>query len=418
LNADLSVVPVFDVCSSDPIITANSSTPGAIFSWTGPNNFVGSGQSVPINNSGQYFVTVSTAGGIPCDTTAATQVNLEPSPEPIIQPLTDGCDGTRQVGVTNLSGTNYAYSWVNNGTGQVVSTAPSLTIISSTEFLLTVRDQLTGCQGDDLQLVDVYQPLDVAVTVDRQACQDNNLVVLSATVSPAQNVIYEWFLNDIQLRDTLNFVQTFNEGLYRAEVTDVATGNCMASGELLITRAPVTPSNIEPLYIICPEPPANEVALIEPGNFITYLAVNEETGQQVFETMPGVFEISEEGIYNFELENQFNCWTLDTTKVEVSCIPTIYAPNAFSPNSQLPENQTFRLYPTFVGEFEIFIYNRWGELIFYSDDLNFMVDVGWDGIKNGKSLPMGTYAYLIKYRSFTEPEKGVLEKPGGVTIVR
>lgn len=419
VNLPLQVVPIFDVCSDDPTISVTNPDPALDYIWSDPNGVTYPGPSVQIAESGQYSVTVSDGNDIsPCDTTAFVQVNVEPSPEPIIQPLTDGCDGTRQVGVGNLTGTNYSYSWVNNSSGQVVSTAPSLTVVSSTEFLLTVRDQLTGCQGDDLQLVDVYQPLDVAVTVDRQACQDNNLVVLSATVSPAQSVSYEWFLNDIQLRDTLNFVQTFNEGLYRAEVTDIATGNCMASGELLITRAPVTPSNIEPLYIICPEPPANEVALIEPGNFITYLAVNEETGQQVFETMPGVFEITEEGIYNFELENQFNCWTLDTTKVEVSCVPTIYAPNAFSPNSQLPENQTFRLYPTFVGEFEIFIYNRWGELIFYSDDLNFMVDVGWDGIKNGKSLPMGTYAYVIKYRSITEPERGVLEKPGGVTIVR
>jgi hypothetical protein len=175
--------------------------------------------------------------------------------------------------VSNLAGTNYGYSWTNNGSGQVVSTAPELTIVSTTELLLTVRDNLTDCQGEDLQLVDVYEPLDVAVTVDQQACQDNNLVVLSATVRPAQDVSYEWFLNDVALRDTLNFVQTFNEGLYRAEVTDLATGNCQASGELLITRAPVTPSNIEPLYIICPEPPASEVALIEPGDFITYLGV-------------------------------------------------------------------------------------------------------------------------------------------------
>jgi hypothetical protein len=50
--------------------------------------------------------------------------------------------------------------------------------------------------------------------------------------------------------------------------------------------------------------------------------------------------------------------------------------------------------------------------------LNFMVNVGWDGVKNGQSLPMGTYAYVIRYSSITEPERGVLEQPGGVTIVR
>jgi gliding motility-associated-like protein len=419
INLPLQVAAIMDLCSDNSIVSVTNPVAGLTYTWTGPGGFFGSGASVPVSVSGQYFVTVSDGDDVsPCDTTAAVQVNIFTSPDPLINPLTPGCDGTRQVGVSGLTGTNYSYSWTNNSTGQVVSSAPSITITTSAEYLVTVRDQLTGCQGDDLQQVDVYQLLSVAVTVDRQACQDNNMVTLSATVMPTQNVKYEWFLNEVQLRDTLNFVQTFNEGLYRAEVTDAATGNCTASGELLITRAPVTPSNIEPLYIICPEPPANEVALIDAGDFITYLAFNMETGQEVYETMPGIFEIIEEGEYNFELENEFNCWTLDTTRVEVDCIPTIYAPNAFSPNAQMQENQTFRLYPTFVGDFEIFIYNRWGELVFYTDDLDFMVNIGWDGVKNGKSLPLGTYAYVIKYRSVTEPERGVLEKPGGITLIR
>ena len=353
-----------------------------------------------------------TVGGIPCDTTAVTQVSLETSPDPLILPVSDGCDGTRQVGVTNLSGSNYSYLWT---TGE---TAPLITITTSLQLDIVVRDQSTGCQGLDTMLVDVYQPLSVAVTVDQQACQDGNLVTLTANVTPNQPVSYEWYLNDVLLRDTVANLQTFNEGLFRADVTDVATENCTASGDLQITRAPVTPSDIEPLYVICPEPPANEIAEIVPGDFITYFAFNIETGEQVFEALPGVFEITEEGNYNFELENVFNCWTLDTTTVDVDCVPTIYAPTAFSPAAEIPENRAFRLFPTYVGEFQIYIYNRWGELIYFSDDLEFMVNEGWNGMKNGKMLPLGTYAYVIKFKSISEPERGLIEQPGGVTLIR
>ncbi len=418
LTADLTVDAVFDICSDDPTITASTTTVDAILTWTGPGGFSASGPTVQVPVSGAYFVTASHPSGIPCDTTASTQVNLATSPDPLITPLTAGCDGTRQVGVTNLPPGSYSYSWVNNSSSQLISNAPEITIVSSVELFLTVRDQLTGCQGEDIQQVDVYQPLSVNVTVDQQACQDNNLVTLTASVTPSQSVTYEWFLNNVRLRDETRDLPTFNEGLYRAVVTDVLTGSCSASGELQITRAPVTPSNIEPQYIICPEPPSNDVAVIEPGNFVVYLAFNLNTGQQIFETMPGTFEIVEDGTYNFELENEFNCWTYDTTRVIVDCVPTIYAPNAFSPNATLPENQTFRVFPTFVGDFEIYIYNRWGELIYYSDDLDYMVNVGWDGVKDGKQLPLGTYAYVIRYRSITQPERGVLEKPGGVTIIR
>ncbi|MCK5371040.1 MAG: gliding motility-associated C-terminal domain-containing protein, partial [Cyclobacteriaceae bacterium] len=367
---------------------------------------------VPVSESGQYFVTASVAGGIPCDTTASTQVNLEISPDPIIEPLSDGCDGTRQVGVTNLTGTNYSYLW---STG---SSAPSITITTSALYDITVRDQNTGCQGDDALQVDVYEPLNVAVTVDQQACEDGNLVTLSAIVIPNQAVTYQWFLNGAELGDTDADLETGNQGLYRADVTDVATGNCVASGELQITRAPVTPSNIDPLYVICPAPPANEIAIIEPGNFITYLVFNIGTGDEVFEALPGIFEITEEGDYSFDLENEFNCWTFDTTRVDVDCVPVIYAPTAFSPYANIPENQTFKLYPTFVGDFQIFIYNRWGELVYFSDDLDFMINEGWNGMKNGQLLALGTYAYVIKFRSISEPERGIIEQPGGVTLLR
>jgi gliding motility-associated-like protein len=72
----------------------------------------------------------------------------------------------------------------------------------------------------------------------------------------------------------------------------------------------------------------------------------------------------------------------------------------------------------FVGEFSIFIYNRWGELIFFSDNLEFMQNTGWDGTKNGKLLPVGTYPYVIRFTSTTAPERGVIEQTGGITLLR
>ncbi len=411
-NVALTLAPLFDICSDNPSISVTNPDPILTYLWTGPNNFTETGSSVMVTESGQYFVTATDGDNVsPCDSIASTQVNLETSPDPIITPLTSGCDGTRQVGVSNLTGVNYSYLWSTN------SSAPSITITSSEVLDIVVRDQNTGCQGLDTLLVDVYEQLNVAVTVDQQACDDGNLVTLTANIVPTQSVSYKWFQNDIELRDTTANLQTFNEGLFRSDVTSTS-GNCLASGELLIARAPTTPSNIDPRYIICPEPPANESAIIEPGDFITYFAFNLETGDEIFETMPGVFEITEEGNYNFELENVFNCWSLDTTMVDVNCIPTIYAPTAFSPFSQMPENQTFKLFPTYVASFEIYIYNRWGELVYFSDDLDFMVDQGWNGMKNGELLAIGTYAYVIKFTSISEPERGVIEQPGGVTLVR
>jgi gliding motility-associated-like protein len=114
------------------------------------------------------------------------------------------------------------------------------------------------------------------------------------------------------------------------------------------------------------------------------------------------------------------CTQVDSVQVrsfapsELDCQPKILAPNAFSPNGN-GENEEFYVIPNaYIGDFEIFIYTRWGELIYYSDNVNFR----WDGKYENKFVPVGTYAYVIKYTSLEEPQRGTLAQYGSVTIVR
>jgi len=67
--------------------------------------------------------------------------------------------------------------------------------------------------------------------------------------------------------------------------------------------------------------------------------------------------------------------------------------------------------------FKVFVFNRWGELIFESSDRFFE----WNGGYNndaGNPLPSGAYAYVIQYVSTFRPDQGVQEKRGGVMLVR
>lgn len=65
-----------------------------------------------------------------------------------------------------------------------------------------------------------------------------------------------------------------------------------------------------------------------------------------------------------------------------------YFPNAFSPNGD-QRNDEFKILGKFVEQASIWVYNRWGELLFYSADK----EVGWDGFYKGVLLPTGTYVY-------------------------
>jgi gliding motility-associated-like protein len=95
-----------------------------------------------------------------------------------------------------------------------------------------------------------------------------------------------------------------------------------------------------------------------------------------------------------------------------------YIPNTFTPDDDM-YNQTFK--PVFTSGFDLydynlFIYNRWGELIFESKDANF----GWDGTYGigGQNLKVqdGTYSYQVYYKLKNNDFKSVVS--GHVSVIR
>jgi len=72
---------------------------------------------------------------------------------------------------------------------------------------------------------------------------------------------------------------------------------------------------------------------------------------------------------------------------------SLYSPNAFSPDGD-GINDFFNISGQKIEDFQIEIFNRWGQMVYKSFDLN----DGWDGTFNGKKLPTGTYVYKIKTR--------------------
>jgi len=73
---------------------------------------------------------------------------------------------------------------------------------------------------------------------------------------------------------------------------------------------------------------------------------------------------------------------------------TLYIPNSFTPN-QDNTNDELRIYHNGIVNLEWTIFNRWGEEIFYSEDLN----SSWNGIHNNKVVPNGSYPYKIRIKS-------------------
>lgn len=72
--------------------------------------------------------------------------------------------------------------------------------------------------------------------------------------------------------------------------------------------------------------------------------------------------------------------------------PRISLPNAFSPNGDGDNDEFVAVYNCAV-EFQMLVYNQWGNIIFYSKNIM----VGWDGTYEGKPVPSGNYTYRVIY---------------------
>lgn len=98
-----------------------------------------------------------------------------------------------------------------------------------------------------------------------------------------------------------------------------------------------------------------------------------------------------------------------TIQIAVSEI-TLYLPNAITPSKSDGMNDGFSLPETIqnqIDDFEISIFNRWGEMVFYSNDKNFC----WHGEVKEKTFYGNVYQYIIQYskpfgKKFTE--KGII----------
>jgi gliding motility-associated-like protein len=104
---------------------------------------------------------------------------------------------------------------------------------------------------------------------------------------------------------------------------------------------------------------------------------------------PGTYRI-EAQIENLQCKSKTQMFEVLVMDCRIS---TLYFPTTFTPNKD-GINELFTPTGTLIIEYSLVIFNRWGQLIFKSDDLNF----GWDGTYLGQECPTGSYPYICKYK--------------------
>ncbi|HEY6162539.1 MAG TPA: PKD domain-containing protein [Bacteroidia bacterium] len=123
---------------------------------------------------------------------------------------------------------------------------------------------------------------------------------------------------------------------------------------------------------------------------------------------------AQKGTYTVTLYtvNQAGCMDTIAHTVEIDPEFAFYIPNAFTPDGD-GKNDVFNGKGEEITEFSMQIFDRWGELIYRTEDL----DKGWDGTANGGSeiVQEGVYVYKIELRDFKNRQHFY---DGSVTLIK
>lgn len=127
-----------------------------------------------------------------------------------------------------------------------------------------------------------------------------------------------------------------------------------------------------------------------------------------------VRHFSEQGIYPVFYTNSCGTFRKDVVVDVSNCECPFYVPNAFTPNND-GKNDVFEVvHSCDIQMFNIRVFDRWGNLVYQSDD----VDATWDGTFKGNTLPSGVYTYSLHYSWRVYGDKHQRIKTGVINLLR
>jgi gliding motility-associated-like protein len=115
--------------------------------------------------------------------------------------------------------------------------------------------------------------------------------------------------------------------------------------------------------------------------------------------------------YTYKVKVKDDCFEREK-EIKIKVIKNFYleAPEAFSPNND-GHNDVFYFENENIKTFNLKVFNRWGNIVFETDNIN----SGWDGTSNGKKQNIDTYSYIVKAETISGYK---FEKKGTVILLK
>jgi hypothetical protein len=421
------IINPLDICSTQNQIElrylASSPATDGVPAWsTTPANGVTAfaGNLATLAN-GTWDVTVNVTGPSACPATATRTISISNLTVSIDDPPTVCADPiTLNASLSDPAAVG-TYDWTSNGTA-FTSGNPILVPSSQNgrNMVATFTNATNGCSYTSAPFpVTIITPFTVTLTAPPVVCEDTDFQ-LTATPSRPDVTQFIWTFNGTQIPETGPVLTDDRGGTY--SVSGIISGCQSPAVSAPITPSPLPEVDLGALRRICPYPAApddQEAATLDPQaqfNGYAWFLVGDGGIEEPLNNTSQTHDAVLPGLYRLRVTDATGCSNTDDVEVIEECDPIISGPNAFKPGGL---NRVFSLFTFFIedDDFEILIFNRWGEMVYESSSRDFAWNGGYKG-NGGQILPPGTYAYVVKYRSKYFPDQGIQEKRGGVVLLQ
>ena len=280
---------------------------------------------------------------------------------------------------------------------------------------ISIRYSAFGCDTSYLDTIEVYpSPIaDFRINED-EYCLGDSLDIDLVSLSDA-SLLHFWNFGDTGSSTQLAPIYVYQDsGVYDVTLIVENTYGCRDTMEKLnsITVFPSPTALFSPLIL--------ETSYYFPYVTFTnnslnssYSMFNNGNGQIISPFSQYNSEYTREGFYYpmLTVENVYGCYDTLIGELFYEMKYNLYIPNSFTPNND-GNNDVFLPTINIDSNYNFKIFNRWGELIFETTD----VQEGWDGSStDGTPLKADVYVYRIVYR---DPKRVVKEIKGHVTLLR
>ncbi|TND05129.1 MAG: PKD domain-containing protein [Bacteroidetes bacterium] len=398
-------------CDGSANVTLNGGTPPFTFGWlpSGGTNANATGLC-----AGTYTCSISDGTG--CTSTQTFTITEPPAVTLAMSANVNICNGQNAtISATPAGGTGpYVVSWsggLPNGTSNTVTPA------STTTYTATATDA-NGCTISQTVSVTVDPAPVPNFTLSAPGCAPWAFNLANTSTGATT---YTWDFGDpLSGANNTSTLQNPSHlyllpGSYNITLIAASPGGC-ADTITLTNAAVVYPQPIASIGITVATiseyaPTAVFTDLSSGGtNCITYfgdgdsiIGCNIGTFTHTY-GMPGTYTVMQVAT------NANGCTDTTYVTVVVESESTIFIPNAFTPNGD-EHNGMFYAYGTNIEEFQMLIYDRWGNLVYESKDIY----KGWDGTYKGDPVQEDVYVWKIIYTDSRSKRHRAI---GHVSVIR